>query len=54
LLSVIEDLFADYAYPVGFGLPAGHNGENFALPLGIRVQLDARRQVLTFLELAVE
>ncbi len=54
LLSVITDLFADYSYPVGFGLPAGHNGENFALPLGIKVQLDTRQHVLTFLESAVE
>lgn len=54
LLSVITDLFSDYSYPVGFGLPAGHNGENFALPLGIPVRLDTRRQVLTFLESSVE
>jgi muramoyltetrapeptide carboxypeptidase len=54
LLSVIEDLFSDYAYPVGFGLPAGHGGENFALPLGIRVRLDTMRRTLTFLEPAVE
>jgi muramoyltetrapeptide carboxypeptidase len=53
LLSVIEDLFAEYDYPVGFGLPAGHEGENFTLPLGIRVQLDTRLQTLTFLEPAV-
>jgi len=39
---------------VGFGLPAGHNGENFTLPLGINVRLDTRQQVLTFLESAVE
>jgi muramoyltetrapeptide carboxypeptidase len=54
LLSVIADLFAEYAYPVGFGLPAGHGGENLALPLGVRVRLDTRRQCLTFLEQAVE
>jgi muramoyltetrapeptide carboxypeptidase len=54
LLSVLTDLFSDYSYPVGFGLPAGHNGENFVLPLGINVRLDARQQVLTFLEPAVE
>ena len=53
LLAVIEDIFADYAYPVGFGLPAGHGGENFALPLGTRVRLDTERQELRFLEPAV-
>jgi len=54
LLSVIEELFSDYAYPVGFGLPAGHGGENFALPLGVRVRLDTLRRTLAFLEPAVE
>jgi muramoyltetrapeptide carboxypeptidase len=53
LLSVIADVFADYSYPIGFGLPAGHGGENLALPLGTRVRLDTRQQVLTFLEPAV-
>ena len=53
LLSVIADVFADYSYPVGFGLPAGHGGENFALPLGTRVRLDARQKQLVFLESAV-
>jgi muramoyltetrapeptide carboxypeptidase len=54
LLAVIDDIFSDYSYPVGFGLPAGHGGENFTLPLGIRVRLDTERQMLTFLEPAVE
>lgn len=54
LLSVIDDLFAEYDYPVGFGLPAGHEGENFTLPLGIQVRLDTALQTLTFLEPAVE
>lgn len=54
LASVIEDIFADYSYPVGWGLPAGHGKENFTLPLGVHVRLDTRRQLLTFLEPAVE
>ncbi|MGH8006465.1 MAG: S66 peptidase family protein [Candidatus Binatia bacterium] len=53
LLEVIADIFSDYAYPVGFGVPAGHGGENLALPLGVRVRLDTQRQHLTFLEPAV-
>ncbi len=53
LLAVVEDIFADSAYPVGFGLPAGHGGENFALPLGTRVRLDTERRELRFLEPAV-
>ncbi|MGE0823917.1 MAG: LD-carboxypeptidase [Candidatus Binatia bacterium] len=54
LLSVIADIFHEYTYPIGFGLPAGHEGENFALPLGIPVRLDTNRQRLTFLESAVD
>ncbi len=54
LLSVLADIFAEYAYPVGFGLPAGHGGDNFALPLGTCVRLDTRNRQLTFLEPAVE
>ncbi len=53
LLSVIADALAEYTYPVGFGLPAGHGKENFALPLGTRVRLDSRQQQLVFLESAV-
>ena len=53
LLAVLEDIFADYTYPIGFGLPAGHGGENLTLPLGVRVRLDTARQTLTFLESAV-
>ena len=54
LLSVIMDVFADYSYPIGFGLPAGHDGENLALPLGTRVRLDTQQRHLAFLEPAVE
>jgi muramoyltetrapeptide carboxypeptidase len=53
LLSVIADIFSDYSYPVGFGLPGGHGGENFALPLGTQVRLDTEQQLLAFLETAV-
>ncbi|MBM4256198.1 MAG: LD-carboxypeptidase [Deltaproteobacteria bacterium] len=54
LLSVIDEVFADYAYPVGFGLPAGHEGENLTLPLGTQVRLDTHLCTLSFLEPAVE
>jgi len=53
LLSIIADVFSDYSYPVGFGLPAGHGGENLVLPLGTRVQLDTGQRHLAFLETAV-
>jgi len=54
LFSVLADVFADYDYPVGFGLPSGHEGENMTLPLGTYVRLDTHGQTLTFLEPAVE
>ena len=53
LLSVVSDIFADYSYPVAFGLPAGHGPKNFTLPLGTRVRMDAERKTLEFLETAV-
>lgn len=53
LLAVIADMFSDYSYAVGFGLPAGHGGENLALPLGVQVRLDTQQQALAFLESAV-
>lgn len=54
LLAVIDEIFAEYHYPVGFGLPAGHGSENLILPLGTRVCLDGYRGCLVFLESAVE
>jgi muramoyltetrapeptide carboxypeptidase len=54
LFSVIDDIFADYTYPVGFGLPAGHGKDNLTLPFGVRVRLDTGSHKLTLLESAVE
>jgi muramoyltetrapeptide carboxypeptidase len=54
LLDIIAETFAEYDYPVGFGLPAGHGSENLTLPLGTRVRLDGHRRCLVFLESAVE
>jgi len=53
--EVVEACCADLAYPVGFGLPAGHDpgGENLALPLGVEVALDTERGRLVALEPAV-
>jgi muramoyltetrapeptide carboxypeptidase LdcA involved in peptidoglycan recycling len=53
LLGVIAEVFVDYSYPLGFGLPAGHGEENLTLPLGTRVRLDTAQRHLTFLEPAV-
>ncbi|HXG18849.1 MAG TPA: LD-carboxypeptidase [Methylomirabilota bacterium] len=54
LFAVIDDIFSDYTYPIGFGLPAGHGMDNLTLPFGVRVRLDAVRRTLTLLEPAVE
>jgi len=57
-LEVVRACFADAAFPVGFGLPAGHDPssesiENLALPLGVEVLLDTERGRLSALEPAV-
>ena len=57
-VEVIRDAFAGAPYPVGFGLPAGHDPadsgvENLALPLGVEVDLDVDHGRLVALEPAV-
>jgi len=60
-LEVVREFFGDAPYPVGFGLPSGHDGspagadghENLALPFGVRVTLDTRQGRLMQLEPAV-
>jgi muramoyltetrapeptide carboxypeptidase len=57
-LEVVRDFFADAPYPVGFGVPSGHDDassdiENLALPFGVSVSLDVDRGRLTALEGAV-
>jgi muramoyltetrapeptide carboxypeptidase len=57
-LEVVRACCADLACPVAFGLPAGHDPsgatcENFALPLGVFVELDTERGRLVALEPAV-
>lgn len=56
--DVVRACFADAPYPVGFGLPAGHDPaaagvENLALPLGAHVLLDTEAGRLAALEPAV-
>jgi len=57
-LDIVRDAFADAPFPVGFGLPAGHDSaetdvENLTLPLGIDVELDVDAGRLVALEPAV-
>jgi muramoyltetrapeptide carboxypeptidase len=56
--DVVRAAFADAPFPVGFGLPAGHEAaetdvENLTLPLGIDVELDVDAGRLVALEPAV-
>jgi muramoyltetrapeptide carboxypeptidase len=56
--DVVRDAFADAPFPVGFGLPAGHEAaetdvENLTLPFGIDVELDVDAGRLVALEPAV-
>lgn len=57
-LDVLRDHFRDAPHPVGFGVTAGHllaerNVPNWALPLGVEVELDTERGELRALEGAV-
>lgn len=38
--EIIAEYFHDAPYPVVMGMPAGHGRENFALPFGVRMELD--------------
>ncbi len=57
-LDVIREAFADAPFPVGVGLPSGHDPaesavENLVLPLGTMVELDVEAGRLVALEPAV-
>jgi len=51
--AVIGELFARAPYPVVMGLPAGHGGENFVLPFGVKMRLDGDAATLEMLEAPV-
>jgi len=53
LKECLQDILAGLKVPVLANFPAGHGSENWALPLGIKVQLNADARVLEFLESAV-
>jgi muramoyltetrapeptide carboxypeptidase len=57
-LDVVREAFAGVPYPVGFGMPSGHDPaetdvENLTLPLGTMVELDVDGGRLVALEAAV-
>ncbi len=52
-MDVLRDLFARVGVPVLAGFPCGHGVENWALPLGLRIRMDADQKSIQFLESAV-
>jgi muramoyltetrapeptide carboxypeptidase len=50
--DVLRELAAAAALPCAAGFPIGHGPRNEAVPLGVRVRLDAGSRRLTFLESA--
>ena len=53
VMDTIRDFFDSLNIPVMANFPAGHGANNWALPLGIRVRMDAGAGTLEFLEPAV-
>jgi muramoyltetrapeptide carboxypeptidase len=51
--DVLKELAASTGLPCAAGFPIGHGEANEAVPLGVRVRLDADARTLTFLEGAV-
>ncbi len=52
--AVLRELLCRLEIPVLANFPAGHGKENWALPLGTRVRLDATHRRVDFLEAAVQ
>jgi muramoyltetrapeptide carboxypeptidase len=48
IAEVLRDRLADLGIPIVSDLPFGHDGENAALPVGVPVELDSDRGILSF------
>jgi muramoyltetrapeptide carboxypeptidase len=48
--QIVAEIFATADYPVVMGLPAGHGEENFLLPFGVAMALDASEATLSIAE----
>jgi muramoyltetrapeptide carboxypeptidase len=53
LRECLQDLVVDLNVPVLANFPAGHGPENWALPLGVKIRLNADSRLVEFLEPAV-
>jgi muramoyltetrapeptide carboxypeptidase len=51
--DILRDILTDLKVPIIAGFPAGHGAENWALPLGAKVRLDADARSIEFLDSAV-
>jgi len=51
--DILREILGDLQVPIIAGFPAGHGAENWALPLGVRVRLNAGARTLQFLNPAV-
>ena len=51
--EIVHQLMDDYDFPVLAGLPFGHSKIKMTLPLGVQIEVDADRKMITFLEEAV-
>ena len=51
--DVLQDVLSGLDIPILANFPAGHIRDNWTLPLGVRVRLDADARMLQFLEPAV-
>ena len=52
IYRLIEEMFKDFNIPVLAGFEVGHGRTNLTIPMGIRAELDADQQQLTFQEAA--
>jgi muramoyltetrapeptide carboxypeptidase len=51
--DVLQQVLQDLPIPILSGFPAGHSGDNWAIPLGTRVRVNADHQTVQLLDSAV-
>ncbi len=51
--EALQDLLKDLQIPILAGFPAGHGGDNWAIPLGAKIRIDADNRTIQFLNPAV-
>jgi muramoyltetrapeptide carboxypeptidase len=51
--EVLHDVLSDLDVPILAGFPAGHGGNNWAIPFGAKIQMNATNRSIHFLESAV-